>query len=61
MGPPGVPDTGPIRFRPIRTEPRGDFPAHADDDTLPAGRPLPARIARLIAWRRLEQWRRDHG
>jgi hypothetical protein len=57
---PTTPDTGPIRFRPIRTEPRGERPAHADDGTIPV-LPLPARLARLLAWRRLEQWRRDHG
>jgi hypothetical protein len=59
MGPPGVPDVGPIRFRPIRTEPRGERPAHADAPIT--GRPLSARLARALAWARLEQWRRDHG
>jgi hypothetical protein len=60
MGPPTTPDTGPIRFRPIRTEPRGDRPAHSDRPPLD-GRPFPAGYARLRAWARLEEWRRDHG
>jgi hypothetical protein len=45
-----------LGFRPARTEPRGEFPAH--DDARAARRTvLTAEQARTFARKRLEQWR----
>ena len=51
---------GPLHIRPGRTEPRGEFPVH-DDQQASYRRPLTAAAAKARATQRLADWRREHG